>query len=277
MSNSARKIGIVAGGGELPHEVARACLNAKRAVYLVGVDEFADPISPSIPHQRISMGKLGRSLKVLRQQGCQDLVFAGHFTRPRDRHIKLRPDFAGIMFLVRNFGVLRRSNDGIHRAIASTFERRGFRVISPLQAAPTLAAEEGLLTTLGPSPATKAILQVALQAAREHGATGQGQAIVYSNGRVVAFETRKGTDAMLQDMTSVQASGEVILVKAMSPHQLPTMDPPAIGENTVRLAAEKKLAGIIVEAGRSIIVHPERVKALADKLGLFVCGARANA
>ena len=50
------------------------------------------------------------------------------------------------------------------------------------------------------------------------------------------------------------------------------MDPPAIGTDTVRLAAEQGLAGILVEAKKSIIVHPARVKEVADNHGLFVCG-----
>ena len=274
MSTHALKVGIVAGGGELPLEVANACISAGRQVHLIGVDEFADPIPSSVPHDRISMGKLGRCIKVLRQTGCQDLVFAGHFTRPKDRSIKLRPDFSGIMFLFQNLGVLRRSNDGIHRAIAGTFGRLGFRVISPLQAAPSLAAEIGPLTTLDANDEVKAHLQQALQAARDHGGTGQGQAVLFSNGHVIASETRSGTDAMLRGFEPNVAVKNTILVKAMSPHQLPTMDPPAIGANTVELAAQKGLVGIVVEAGHSIIVHPNRVKAIADKLGLFVCGAK---
>ena len=57
----------------------------------------------------------------------------------------------------------------------------------------------------------------------------------------------------------LQALGEgrrpnAILVKAMTPTQLPTIDPPAIGESTVVNAARAGLAGILVEANRSVIV-----------------------
>jgi DUF1009 family protein len=47
---------------------------------------------------------------------------------------------------------------------------------------------------------------------------------------------------------------------------------PVIGVETVRRAAEVGLAGIAVEAGKSLIVGKNAVAAEADQLGLFVVG-----
>lgn len=271
MSSASATLGIIAGGGELPLEIARAAMAAGRDVFVLAVDEFADPVPPGIEAERNSIGKMGWCIARLRKRGCLDIVFAGHFKRPRDGNIRLRPDLGGIWFLVSNIGVLRRHNDGIHRAIASTFERAGFRVVSPLQAAPSLAAAPGYLTATHASQAIEHAFPQALAAARQHGASGQGQAIIFANGETVAAEARAGTDAMLRAATRSTAAGG-ILVKCMAPGQLSSMDPPAIGRQTVDLAVDLGLAGIVVEAGRSVIVQPETVKATADAAGLFVFG-----
>jgi len=113
--------------------------------------------------------------------------------------------------------------------------------------------------------------RLALEAARQHGASGQGQAIIFANGRTVAAETKAGTDAMLKGVDPLAAKGG-LLVKSMAPGQLVSMDPPAIGCHTVELAAAAGLAGILVEAGHSVIVQPQAVKAAADAAGLFVYG-----
>ena len=76
---------------------------------------------------------------------------------------------------------------------------------------------------------------------------------------------------MLRSVDPALARGG-ILVKTMAPGQLVSMDPPAIGELTVELAAAAGLAGIMVEAGRSVIVQPDRVRARAEAAGLFVYG-----
>lgn len=269
MTPQQSKIGIIAGAGELPLQIARACAAHSRQYHVIAVDEFARSIPSSMSHTRIAISKLGACIRELRGKGCVEVVFAGKFARPRDQKIKLRPDWQAILFLATNFGVLRRTDDGIHRAISSTLFSFGFRVVSPLDAAPELAAQLGCLTRRQPSADQHAMFQKALVAAKGHGISRHGQAIVHANGEVIAKEGKAGTDAMLQSLPTIIPPNSM-LVKAMAPNQLPTMDPPAIGEDTMQIAAKAGLVGILVEAGRSIIVDPERVGVLADELGLFV-------
>ena len=63
-----------------------------------------------------------------------------------------------------------------------------------------------------------------------------------------------------------------MLVKALKPTQDAKTDMPVIGVETVRNAAAAGLAGIALEAGKSLIVDKEAVAAEADRLGLFVMG-----
>jgi hypothetical protein len=174
------------------------------------------------------------------------------------------------MFLMRLLGNLGRSNDALHRAIAAQFGSHKLRVVSPLDVAPELGAKHGCLTRTLPPPAMQAGFGRALKLAREHGATRREQAVVVREGQVIAREERAGTDAMLIGLAGRNLS-DAVLVKAMMPTQLPTIDPPAIGESTVVHAAGAGLAGILLEAGRSVIVDEERVRARADEFGLFVC------
>jgi len=274
VKQSLAKLGIVAGAGELPLQIARACERSGRAFYIIAVDEFAQEMSPSLPHTRLGISKIGACLSKLKQTACKEIVFAGKFERPGGRgKVKLRPDWGGIVFLVRYLSPLGRSDDRLHRVFADLLSRHGFRVVSPLDANPDLAARAGLLTKTEPSPAQTASFADALRLAKKHGATDEGQAIVVVDGAIVAREGRAGTDAMLATLAGAKGA---ILVKAMKPNQLSTMDPPAIGESTVVNAAKAGLAGILVEAGRSVIVDEERVRARADELGLFVFAGRAD-
>ncbi|MEQ1866820.1 MAG: UDP-2,3-diacylglucosamine diphosphatase LpxI [Micropepsaceae bacterium] len=272
MTTKLAKLGIVAGAGELPLQIAEACLSRSRDFHIIAIDEFAPPIPSSFPHTRFKISKVGACLRELKRTDCREVVFAGKFLRPQGP-VKLRPDLGGLTFLVRYLGVLRRSDDGLHRAFADLMTRHGFRVVSPLDANPDLAARQGCLTAIEPSAAHKASFQAMLGLAKSHGASDEGQAIVVSDGAIVAREVRAGTDAMLAGLTTAQGKG-AILVKAMKPNQLVSMDPPAIGESTVVNAAKAGLAGILVEAGRSVIVDEDRVRARGDELGIFVYADR---
>lgn len=275
MTANATKLGIIAGAGEMPLQIARACERAGRPYFVVAVDEFAMPMPPSVPHARIRISKIGAAIAALKRNACKDVVFAGRLGRPDGRQVKLRPDWGGFVFLARNLGVLRRHNDGIHRAIAAMFAREGLNTVSPLEAAPELAAKRGCLTRAMPTPRLTATFQNALRLAKEHGLTKEGQAIVVRGDDVLARERRPGTDAMLIEIQGGQGKG-AILVKAMAPNQLSFIDPPAIGESTVTHAAAAGLAGILIEAGRSVIVDDERVRARADELGLFIVAEAAD-
>jgi len=264
------KVGIVAGAGEMPLAIVRACARAGRPCFVVAVDEFASAFGAEVPHVRVGISKIGACMAALKRNGCADVVFAGKLQRPDGQRVKLRPDWGGMEFLLRLAGTLGRHDDSLHRAIAAMLARRGMQVVSPLEVAPNLAAKAGCLTRTRPGDALKAGFGKALRLAKEHGGTKQGQAVVVCDGTVVAREGRAGTDAMLASLDRSELRNG-FLVKAMAPTQLPTIDPPAIGESTVDNAAKAGLGGILIEAGRSVIVDEERVRARADELGLFVC------
>jgi len=259
----------------MPLQIVRASDRSGRPYYVIAVDEFAAPLGPSTPHTRIPISKLGACIAALKRNACTHVVFTGKLQRPDGGRVRLRPDWAGLVFLITNLGVLGRENDSIHRAIARVFERHGLKVVSPLDVAPELVARAGCFTRTQPTETVKTSFPKALRLAKAHGATKLGQAVVMQGDAVIAREARAGTDAMIAELTGVSGTG-AFLVKAMAPNQLSTIDPPAIGDSTVTIAAAAGLDGILVEANRSIVVDIDRVREHADELGLFVCAAVAE-
>jgi len=127
-----QKLGIIAGGGELPLRIAEACLARSLPCFVLAVEEFALPIGPHVPSARNPISKLGRAFKMLRQQACRDIVFAGKFERPIGR-IRFRPDLTAAWFFVRRVRTFRRGDDNVHRIMADEFAR----VISQVSATST--------------------------------------------------------------------------------------------------------------------------------------------
>ena len=63
-----------------------------------------------------------------------------------------------------------------------------------------------------------------------------------------------------------------MLVKCSKPGQEERLDLPAIGPQTVRAAHEAGLAGIAIEAGRSLVLDCGKLVEEADRHGMFVFG-----
>lgn len=268
-----QKLGIIAGGGELPMRIAQACHGRGQPYLILAVEEFALPVPPHLASERIPLSKLGRALAALRRHGCREIVFAGQFERPGGR-VRFRPDLTAAWFFLRNVGPFRRGDDSLHRIMAKEFERAGFRVVSPLDADPTLAAPRDYITRKRAEAFSEADLRRALMAAKEHGRTDKGQAVVVRGGEVIAREGKAGTDAMLAELAK-QGNRGGVLAKAMKPQQIRDVDPPAIGVKTIASASAAGLDGIVVEAGATVVVDIDDVIAAADEAGLFVCGMEA--
>ena len=104
-----------------------------------------------------------------------------------------------------------------------------------------------------------------------------GQAAAVCDGLVLAVEAAEGTDAMIARVgalpeairgTSTKRRG--VLVKALKPAQDRKTDLPVIGVETVRNAASVGLAGVAIEAGRSLVMNRSGVIEAANAAGIFV-------
>ena len=96
----ADRIGILAGGGDLPHQVAAAARSRGIAVAVAALDDGADAGRfPDCIFERFSIAQVGGILKFMRRNGVSHLVMAGDVARPD--FSGLRPDMRGLTLLPR--------------------------------------------------------------------------------------------------------------------------------------------------------------------------------
>jgi DUF1009 family protein len=173
---------------------------------------------------------------------------------------------------------LARGDDGLLKVVVRGLEARGFTVLGAHQIVPDLTTSEGSLTRTVPGKADWRDIEAAREAAVAIGALDIGQGAVAIGGRAIALEGIEGTDGLLERVKALRGHGRLagktggVLVKCAKPEQELRVDLPSIGLQTVEGAHAAGLAGIAVEAGRSLILDSAAVIARADALGLFVYG-----
>ncbi len=261
------KLGIVAGGGELPMHVAAACKKAGREVFIVGLDGQADPDTLDADVW-IRLGEAGRGLELLREANVEELTFVGPVKRPSLR--QLRPDARTARFLAK-LGAAALGDNSLLSAVASELEREGFRVIAPESVLDDLLAVEGQYGAHAPDEMALGDVARGIRVARALGALDIGQAVIVQQGHVLGVEAAEGTDRLIERCAGLRLDGEGgVLVKIAKPGQERRIDLPTIGTATVAAAAAAGLRGIAVEAGGALVVDPDRLAAAADEAGLFV-------
>ena len=272
-------LGILAGNGQLPLEVADAVQVGGRPVHIVGLEGDADPGIARHAHTWVSIGRIGAMLRAFRDAGCRDLVILGGVRRPDFRKIRL--DLGFFLNLPVIFKLMRGGDDSVLRRVVGFFERSGFRVVGAHDVAPGLLAKSGLLGSFAPKPDVQRDIETGLAVIQALGSADVGQAVVIAGGRVVAVEAAEGTDAMLARLARLRGAGHGgaggALVKAAKPGQEMRVDLPTIGPGTIASAAAAGLDGIAVAAGQVLLADRAALHTRADEAGLFLFGAEPGA
>ena len=92
-------------------------------------------------------------------------------------------------------------------------------------------------------------------------------------GIVLGVEAIEGTDQLIVRCGTLQREGVGgVLVKVAKPQQDNRFDLPTVGPDTIRALLKAGFRGVVLEAGRSLLVEREQTIALADQGGLFILG-----
>jgi DUF1009 family protein len=274
-------IGLIAAGGAMPFAVADSLLASGVTPVLFAIRGACDPKPlQRFRHHWISIGQIGRAKKLLRAEGCRDVVFIGALVRPALSEIRI--DLGTIRVLGNIWDAFRGGDDHLLSGIGRIFERDGFRMRGIKEVAPDLLMPEGCLTRAQPDQTASSDIARGREVLRALGPFDIGQAVVVIDGHVVGVEDNEGTDGFLARIAALRQSGRIrtasgrgVLIKEPKRGQDLRFDLPTIGPRTVEGAMRAGLAGIAVAAGNTLLADPQAMIETADRGGLFVIGVPA--
>ncbi|MCP4393090.1 MAG: LpxI family protein [Alphaproteobacteria bacterium] len=270
------KLGIIAGGGDIPLLVVEACKSSCRECFVVALDGNVDSDliitlkEKNISHEAIRIGKVGAIIASLKKAEVEEVVMIGGLRRPSLK--ELRPDLKAASLFAK-IGIKGIGDDGLLKAVVKELENEGFSVVGVQSIISELLAPSGVLTKAKPDKTAKADIEYGFKIAKAIGELDIGQSVVVQQGIVLGVEAIEGTDRLIARAGDVKRDGVGgVLVKVKKPEQECRVDLPTIGASTVENAAKAGLRGIAVDAGNVLIVNLEAVIKKADELGLFIVG-----
>ena len=274
-------IGVIAAGGVLPFAVADSLVARGVNPVLFALKGACDPLAVKrFRHHWISVGQLGRAVRLFRAENCRELVFIGTLVRPALSEIRL--DWGTLRAAGRLWAAFRGGDDHLLSSIGRILEQNGFRMVGVKDVAPDLLMPEGCLTHKAPDQYALADIAKARDVLCALSPFDIGQAVVVIDGHVVGMEDIEGTDGLLARVARLRHEGRIragnargVLVKAPKSGQDLRFDLPTIGPRTIEGGAAAGLAGIAIVAGNTIVVEPQLMIDAADKAGLFITGLPA--
>ncbi|MEQ1717882.1 MAG: UDP-2,3-diacylglucosamine diphosphatase LpxI [Hyphomicrobium sp.] len=281
-SASPLHLGIIAGGGSLPAEIARSVTGRGGSVHIAMIEGEADDALRTFPHTVLNWAELGRAVRVFKRAGVKDMIMVGRMSRPSFKTAK--PDFGFLFSLPKIIKALRAGgDDAVLRGVVRLFEARRFRVLSVADVAPELLIAEGPLGFHRPIGADEADVARGMSLISALGRYDIGQAVVVSNGKIEGIEGAEGTDRMVRRIGDLRTAAGIdvaslrsgVLVKRPKPGQDTRLDLPAIGPETVEGAVQSGLSGIAGLTGEVLAANRYEMVDRADRAQIFITGVGA--
>ena len=221
-----------------------------------------------LDHAWHKLGATSKTIEALKAAGCTNVVMAGPMRRPALSQLSL--DTRSSMLLARA-GSKVFGDDGLLSVIVGELEGEGFEVVGIEDILGGFLALEGSLAGgANPGPDEERDIARGIAALNAVGSADIGQAVAVQEGLVLAVEAVEGTDSMIARAGTLKRPVRgPILVKDL-PQQEGRADRPTIGATTVVSCAAAGFAGIVVEAGETLIVERDETVRAAESAGIFI-------
>ncbi len=273
-----RKVGLIAGSGDLPHIIIDSCRKNSTPICAVFLKGEANIIgAPELNKSDsiiLALGQIGKLIDYFKQQMVTDIVFAGGVKRPAFTNLKV--DFTGAKLLAKLLKCKVLGDDKLLKSIAEFFESYGFRVTSTQAVIHRgITSKEGIIFSSSATNINMDDIKLGLHVARTIGSLDIGQSVIVENGLILGIEAVEGTDNLLKRCKALtKEERKAILIKAKKPNQDERLDMPTIGIKTIENAYASGLAGIAIEADQVFIIDYEKVVEKARELDIFLISVK---
>lgn len=262
------RIGLIAGKGNLPIRL----INKWREMGITPVVVRLKGITPPEPYSseicgEFSIGQAGHILNFFQRNNVQSIVMAGALSRPN--LWTLKTDRLGLTIISKIIG-RRVGDDTLLKTIRKAIESYGMNIMGAHEFMPEILAPVGVIGEITPDAKIIDIAEKGFKAAQDWGRADKGQSIIINTENEILYEGRSGTNALIKSSASMPS--QKILVKTSKPQQDLALDMPTIGPETVEQCARVGISGIVVEAGKTIILDMDKVVALCDQYKIFLMG-----
>ena len=260
-------IGLIFGETKFPIQILKR-IKKKSLKYLI-IDLTNRRKFKNDRHSHIvSIGQLGKVIKILKENKCQKVLFAGKVKKPN--FSKLGLDFKGIYYIPRIIRSSKLGDAAILKEIIKILKQEKIRTISSLTFNPELTLKKGSYTKTKPNREDEADIKKATTTLNRLGKYNFSQGVVARNRKVVAIEGRGGTQKMLKRCKSKKFRNKGVLVKFPKKKQDFRIDLPTIGLKTLTQCKSAGLKGIVLKSMQNVFLERKKCIRFVNKNKMFI-------
>ena len=260
-------LGLIFGETNFPIEILKK-IKKKNLKYLIIDLTNKKNFKRDKNSHTISIGQFGKIIKILKENKCKKVLFAGKVKKPN--FSKLRLDFKGIYYIPRIIKSSKLGDAAILKEIIKILKQERINTISSLIFNPELTLKKGNYSKTKPNIEDKIDIEKAITTLSKLGKYNFSQGVVVRNKKVVAIEGKEGTEKMLRKCRSKKFRNKGVLVKFPKKKQDLRADLPTVGLKTLTQCKSAGLKGIVLKSKQNVFLERKKCINFADKNKMFI-------
>lgn len=256
-----KKIGLIAGDGELPVNLAKSA--AKQ-----GFEIMAVSVSPDNRRQLRAVcktvyscgpGEVQKIFDIFHKESINQMIFIGKV----HKGLILRPILdARARKILR--GAKRLNDDSLMLNLIGEIEKENISILDQTIFLKEFFPAKGVLGAEPPNEKQLVDIEYGFQTAKEIGKLDLGQSVVAQDKMILAVETIEGTDKTIERGCKM-GNGGATVVKVSKPGQDRRFDMPAVGLKTLKTMKKHGGKVLAIEANETFAIELEKMIAFADR------------
>ena len=257
-------IGLFLGDTDFSEIVLRKIKRLNKKYFIIDFSKN-NKFKKDINSHRISIGKFGKILSLIKRKKSKKVLFAGKIAKPKFSTLRL--DLKGIYYMPVVIKASKLGDAAIIKSIINILDQEGIKVISSIFFNPELAVNVGTYTKLKPSTEDVKSIKKGIKYFDELNGLDHVQAIIIKDSKILAAEGRQGTKVML---SKIKKKTDGILIKLPKKKQDLRMDLPTIGLKTLKDCKKYGLRGIVLRSKKNIFLDKTKCISFANKNKIFI-------
>ena len=259
-------IGLIFGETYFPIQILKN-IKRRNLKYLI-IDLTNGKFKKDKHSYNVSIGQFGKIIKILKENKCKKVLFAGKVKKPN--FSKLRLDLKGVYYIARIIKSSKLGDAAILKEIIKILKKEKINTVSSLIFNPELTLKKGNYSKVKPSKEDNIDIKKAIISLSRLGKYNFSQGVVVRNRKVVAIEGKSGTQKMLKSCKSKKFKNKGVLVKFPKKKQDLRIDLPTIGLNTLTQCKSTGLKGIVLKSKQNVFLERKKCINFANKNKMFI-------
>ena len=190
-------IGLFLGDTDFSEIVLKKIKKLNKKYFIIDFSKN-NKFKKDINSHRISIGKFGKIIDLIKEKKSKKVLFAGKIAKPKFSTLRL--DFKGVYYMPSILKAAKLGDAAIIKAIIKILDNENIKVISSIFFNPELTLKIGNYTKLKPNKNDINSIKKGINYFNKLNNLDHIQAVIVKNNAILSIEDRQGTKKMLSKL-----------------------------------------------------------------------------